>query len=149
MADNKFISTNKVIKTLWSDSKMHKVSLGSDPNELIDIQKDLLDFMKDIKEKNEEQCRAIFHLGAALTGYDETARAFLMGWLCHAIKDGIQTKNNTKINIYHEVEDVTDEEVRDWVSEGLASLSKKIKDGDIKPKSGPLPRVDDQETDQY
>lgn len=138
------------VKILWYDGKMHTVYLndGRDNVALSEVRK----CYKEILENKVDKCKDIFYLGAALTGSTDGARGFLVGWLVRSIRDDMQARleDGSRIAIHHEEEELSEDEIKSYVAEGLESLAKKVReDADFQPKKAPILSGGADGTEQY
>lgn len=120
---------DKEIKWYWADGKMHTLSVEVE-GEKISL-KELYETCKKTTKDMEEKCKDISYLGVTLTGTEEAAIGFLMGWLVRSIKA------NNKWQIIHVAEDVPEEDIREHLAcmfEEGARLIRENTDGS-KPKA--------------
>lgn len=120
-----FISKDpKEFKWYWLDKKMHTVSIEID-GEKIDVE-ELYKTAQKLSQDKEEMCKTIVFLGLAMTGSQESAWGFLLGWLIRSIK-----KDNNW-NIQHTEDDVPEEEVISHVADAFENYAKQLREGKVK-----------------
>jgi hypothetical protein len=117
------------VKWYWSDGKMHTISVSIDESHL--SLKDHYEKCHKLAKDQEELCKKIYFLGVSLTGTDEGAWGFLMGWLSRSIKKD----SNWVIN--HIEDEVPEEEVREHLAAVMEEGAKLLREG----KDGKKPKA--------
>lgn len=139
---------SKKLEFIWLDGKRHKIQIKEN-DELVDI-KHLMDTYHKMAEEKDEQCKPIQYLGLGLTGNPDAAQGFLYGWLVKSIKDSMEKAGKPKWTIDHTVDEVSEDEARNYFADGLEQLAKRIReDEDYKVKKAPILRGDVDGTELY
>ena len=138
----------KKLEFLWLDGKRHKIQIKEDDDH-VDL-KHLMDTYHKMAEEKEDQCKPIFYLGLGLTGNPSAARGFLYGWLVKSIRDSMEKSGKSKWIIDHAVDEVSEEEARNYIATELETLAKTIReDAEYKIKKAPVLRGDVDGTELY
>ena len=138
----------KKLEFLWLDGKKHKIQINNG-EEQIDL-KHLIDTYHKMTEDKEDQCKPIFYLGLGLTGNPAAAQGFLYGWLVKSIRDSMEKSGTSKWAIDHSVDEVSEEEARNYIATELETLAKTIReDAEYKIKKAPVLRGDVDGTELY
>lgn len=129
-----FISKDtKEFKWYWLDKKMHTVSIEID-GEKLDVE-DLYKAAQKLTQEKEDMCKNIVFLGLAMTGNQESAWGFLLGWLIRSIK-----KDSNWI-IQHNEEEISDEEVRTHIADAFENYAKQLREGKLDEVAKSTPNI--------
>jgi len=114
-----------------------RIVIKDDDDEEFDMET-LHGIFKDTIDKQREKLKKIVDFGASILGDHYKGTSFMMGWVVNKILTTYEIKNETKLHVSTEAEDLDTDELKDKTVETLEDLIERIKSGELDLDDMPL-----------